>query len=242
MKIQQNLATNNERPTKFIGLCTALVLTLAASVSPVFAQEQSPEQPTEPSPEQTALPPLSDTGVVALFGALIRFPLPDWIDFSDPATVISQSNYRRESVPNRFSIEQIPLGENFETYTNLMSLSASQGEDISLEDALSNMFMRAESQCKSERFQTFASSPQPDMVLFTMVCGEQADAGANAFGSVTHGRLDHEKGLTIIVAREWRGDPFEPGDMSGATPPPVTDEAFANLSDRLLNEMDVIAP
>ncbi len=180
--------------------------------------------------------------MVALFGALIRFPLPDWIDFSDPGSVIAQSNYRRESKQNMFSIDQIPLNENFETYTNLMRLSATQGEDVSLEDALSNMFAAEKSQCMSDKFQPFASSPQPDMVLFTLVCGEQANSESGSFGSVTHGRLDHDKGLTIVVSRQWRGAPFEPGDMSGASRPPVDDSAFSALTDRLLNEMDVIAP
>jgi len=185
------------------------------------------------SPGNTQETALNTTGVVNLYGLTLQFPLPDWVDATEPENILGQSNYRRDEQLSYLFIDQIPAQESFDSYANLYKIAATRGSTASLEGAISTLIEENRAHCTKDTFAPFASNPVPDGALVTILCGDLTSANSEGRGMILHSRVFQRDTVSIYVTREWIGNGFQLSDGSDGTRP-VSPADFEALSNRLL--------
>ena len=192
-----------------------------------------------PSSAQEIAP--GTTGVINIYGLVLRFPLPEWVDVSDPKKILDQSNYRRDEQSSHLHIDQIPAHESYDNYKNLYRIAAVRGTTNSLEGAISALIEENRKNCTPGSFAPFASNPVPDGALVTILCGKLAGADNSGLGLILHAMVFQRDTVNIYVTREWRGESFSLSETASDSRP-VGSAEFEATSARFLAQTELVNP
>jgi hypothetical protein len=178
---------------------------------------------------------------IDLYDVILKYPQPAWIKGQVvPTALLDQSEFYRDHSGSTFLLEQIPDGEEFESWTRLYAVAAEElsvGRRAMMREFVALAADQNELACADGNFgvQTLRAS-ETDAMLF-MVCGSTENASTSIgygpdVGEASLWRFLIFEDTYVKVYQRWRGPAF---DIDARARWPVGEPELDDMVQRMTN-------
>ncbi|MBT5943648.1 MAG: hypothetical protein HOK98_00855 [Rhodospirillaceae bacterium] len=160
---------------------------------------------------------------IDLYDVILKYPQPAWISGEvEPTKLLDQSEFYRDHAGSQFILEQIPKGQNFESWSSLFAVAAEElgvGKTASMREFIGLAVEQNSLACAEGGFGVQTLSVTEANALLAMVCGSTADGPPNVgygadVGEVSIWRFLIFEDTFVKVFQRWRGASFEADDRA----------------------------
>ncbi|MEP4380644.1 MAG: hypothetical protein ABJ215_07260 [Alphaproteobacteria bacterium] len=183
---------------------------------------------------------------IELYDVVLTYPQPAWITGDiDPEKLLDRSEFYRNHAGSQFVLEQIPVGQAFESWMSLYAVTAEEfgvRQKASMGDFIDLAAEQNGLACAEGEFGVQTLNLTETDSMLAMVCGSTAGGPTNVgygpdVGEVSVWRFLIYEDTYVKVYQRWRGGAFGIDDRDDW---PVTEAELQEMVRRMTEIIEIV--